>query len=63
MGGENEELPVFLLYIVVGTTYSAVTSSAMMTMIAEENEKKTLRGLIQSPASMMDIIIGKSLVT
>lgn len=63
MGGGNEELPIFLLYIIVGTTYSAVTSSTMMTMMAEENEKKTLRGLIQSPASMMDIIIGKSLVT
>ena len=33
-----------------------------MTMMAEENEKKTLRGLIQSPASFLDIIVGKSLV-
>ncbi|GAB3792944.1 ABC transporter permease [Virgibacillus kimchii] len=63
MGGGNEEFPVFLLYVIVGTTYSAVTSSSMMTMMAEENEKKTLRGLIQSPASMMDVIVGKSLVT
>jgi ABC-2 type transport system permease protein len=63
MGGDNEAFPVFLLYIIVGTTYSAVTSSSMMTMMAEENEKKTLRGLIQSPATMMDVIIGKSLVT
>lgn len=31
-------------------------------MMAEENEKKTLRGLIQSPASLADILIGKSLV-
>jgi len=63
MGDGSEALPVFLIYIIVGTTYSAVTSSSMMTMMAEENEKKTLRGLIQSPASMMDIIVGKSLVT
>src|SRR5699024_8727245 len=35
----------------------------IMTMMAEENEKKTLRGLVQSPASMIDVIIGKSLVT
>ncbi|WP_373894040.1 ABC transporter permease [Virgibacillus natechei] len=62
MGGD-EEVPIVLLYIIIGVTYSAVTSSTIMTMIAEENEKKTLRGLIQSPASMMDIIIGKSLVT
>ncbi|MBP1969799.1 ABC-2 type transport system permease protein [Virgibacillus natechei] len=63
IGGGNEEIPIFLIYVIVGTTYSAVTSSTIMTMMAEENEKKTLRGLIQSPASMMDIIIGKSLVT
>ncbi|UJL46044.1 ABC transporter permease [Virgibacillus sp. NKC19-16] len=62
MGGD-EEVPIVLLYIIIGVTYSAVTSSTIMTMMAEENEKKTLRGLIQSPASMMDIIIGKSLVT
>lgn len=62
MGGD-EEVAIVLLYIIIGVTYSAVTSSTIMTMMAEENEKKTLRGLIQSPASMMDIILGKSLVT
>ena len=59
--GEGE-LPIFLLHLIVGATYSAVTTSGMMTMMAEENEKKTLRGLIQSPASLADILIGKSLV-
>lgn len=59
----DEELPVAMIYIIVGVTFSAVTSSMMMTMMAEENEKKTLRGLIQSPASFLDIIAGKSLVT
>lgn|SRR5699024_1383298 len=62
MGG-GEELPISLIYLVVGVTFSAVTSTCMMTMMAEENEKKTLRGLILSPASFLDIIIGKSLVT
>ncbi|PAV28599.1 hypothetical protein CIL05_14980 [Virgibacillus profundi] len=57
------EFPLSLLYFIVGVTFSAVTSAIMMTMMAEENEKKTLRGLIQSPASFLDIIIGKSLVT
>src|SRR5690625_3267418 len=59
----DEELPIAMIYIIVGVTFSAVTSTMMMTMMAEENEKKTLRGLVQSPATMMDIIIGKSLVT
>lgn len=57
------EMPTMMLYLVVGITFSSVTSACMMMMMAEENEKKTLRGLIMSPASFLDIIIGKSLVT
>ncbi|SFQ39149.1 ABC transporter permease [Salibacterium halotolerans] len=59
----NGELPVTLHYLIVGMTFSVVTSSSIMTILAEENEKHTLRGLIQSPATLWDIIIGKSLVT
>ncbi|MDY0394400.1 hypothetical protein RWE15_07980 [Virgibacillus halophilus] len=54
---------MMIIYIVVGITFSAVTTGAMMMLMAEENEKKTLRGLMLSPASFMDIIIGKSLAT
>ncbi|MDL4839907.1 ABC transporter permease [Aquibacillus rhizosphaerae] len=61
LGGE-EGLPIPMLYLIVGVTFSSVTASCMMTMMAEENEKKTLRGLMLSPASFLDIIIGKSLV-
>ncbi|WP_058309130.1 ABC transporter permease [Gracilibacillus massiliensis] len=60
--GDGEGLPIPMLYLIVGVTFSSVTASSMMTMMAEENEKKTLRGLMLSPASFMDIIIGKSLV-
>ena len=59
----DEGLGTFLSYLIVGLTFSSVTSTIMMTMMAEENEKKTLRGLIQSPASFLDIIVGNSLVT
>ncbi|GAA5416850.1 hypothetical protein Pryu01_01889 [Paraliobacillus ryukyuensis] len=58
----GEAFPTFLLYLVVGINLSTVTTAGMMTMMAEENEKKTLRGLIQSPASIVDILVGKSLV-
>lgn len=58
-----EGLSLMTLYVIVGITFSAVTSTCMMIMMAEENEKNTLRGLIQSPATFMDIIVGKSLVT
>ncbi|MFC9712086.1 ABC transporter permease [Paenibacillus sp. NPDC056933] len=57
------QLPLNLIYVIVGAVFSVVTLGIIMIMMAEENEKKTLRGLIQSPASLLDIIIGKSLVT
>jgi len=59
----EEEIPLMIVYIVVGVSYASVTAGSMMMLMAEENEKKTLRGLIMSPASYMEIIIGKSLVT
>lgn len=61
--GQEEALPLFIIYLVVGITFSSVTSGLIMMMMAEENEKKTLRGLMMSPASFLDIIVGKSLVT
>lgn len=61
--GKGEDMPAMIIFIVVGVTFSAVTTGCIMMMMAEEHEKKTLRGLIQSPASFIDIIIGKSLVT
>lgn len=62
MGVEGEEIPLFIIYLVVGVTFTTVLSGCMMMMMAEEKEKKTLRGLTLSPASFGDIIIGKSLV-
>lgn len=62
MGG-GEELPLFMVYLIVGITFSSVTSACIMMMMAEENEKKTLRGLVMSPATFLDIVMGKSLVT
>ncbi|AIQ48641.1 hypothetical protein R70723_24070 [Paenibacillus sp. FSL R7-0273] len=57
------DLPVAMTYVIIGGLFAVVTSGTIMSMMAEENEKKTLRGLIQSPASLVDILIGKSLVT
>src|SRR5690625_700785 len=62
IGGEQQELPTSMLVIVVAVVYTAVSFSAVMTMIAEENEKDSLRGLLQSPATIIDIILGKSMV-
>lgn len=62
IGEGQAELPPEMLVIVVGVVFTAVSFSAVMTMIAEENEKDTLRGLLQSPATIIDIILGKSMV-
>ncbi|MEN0645395.1 ABC transporter permease [Alkalicoccobacillus gibsonii] len=59
----GDEALIFSLYTIIGITFSAVTTNTMLTMMAEENEKNTLRGLIQSPATFADIIVGKSLLT
>ncbi|UBH10980.1 ABC transporter permease subunit [Macrococcus armenti] len=57
-GEEGTTLAILMIAICLG----AVLTGTIMTMIAEEKEKNTLRGLVNSPASMMDILIGKSLV-
>ncbi|SDK99691.1 ABC transporter permease [Lacicoccus qingdaonensis] len=62
MDGGEGGVPDEIVIIIVGVVFSAVTFSSMMTMMAEENEKDTLRGLLQSPASIIDIIAGKSAV-
>src|SRR5699024_862654 len=41
-GGES--LPLMVVYIVVGVTFSTIAAGSMMILMAEENEKKTLRG-------------------
>lgn len=61
--GTGEDIPSSVVYMLLGTAFSAVTAGSMMILMAEEKEKKTLRGLMVSPASFLDIIIGKSLVT
>lgn len=47
---------------VVAMTFVAVLTGSLMTMMAEEKEKNTLRGLMNSPASMLEVFFGKSLV-
>ncbi|WP_020006506.1 ABC transporter permease [Salinicoccus albus] len=60
--GDSQQIPSMLIFLIVGIAFSSILTSGIMTMMAEENEKNTLRGLVQSPASMMDILVGKSLV-
>jgi len=57
------EFPPAAAYIIIGGLFAVVTSGTILSMMSEEKEKKTLRGLIGSPASLLDIVIGKSMVT
>src|SRR5699024_5822745 len=62
--GENleETLPAFLVYVVIGVAFAGVTCNCIMFSMAEEKEKNTLRGLMLSPASLLDVMFGKSLL-
>lgn len=56
-------MPVEMIYTVIAMAFAAVMFIMIATMFAEENEKHTLRGLLQSPASIVDIIMGKVIVS
>ena len=51
-------MQIFMLLI--NMTFSLVTAYVQCCLIAEEKEKNTLRSLMLSPASLGDILIGKS---
>lgn len=59
----NEPLPIEMLYTIIAMAFAAVMFVSIATMFAEENEKNTMRGLLQSPASIVDIIMGKVIVS
>ncbi|KPN95634.1 ABC transporter permease [Lysinibacillus sp. ZYM-1] len=48
-------------FLPINITFSMVTTYIQCCLIAEEKEKNTLRSLMLSPASLGDILIGKSL--
>lgn len=50
-------------YLVINLAFVAITFFIQCAMIAEEKEKNTLRGLMLSPATLSEILAGKSLVS
>lgn len=50
-------------YLVINLTLVAVAFFVQCALIAEEREKNTLRGLMLSPATIPEILSGKSLVS
>lgn len=49
-------------FLPLNMTFSMVTAYVQACLIAEEKERNTLRSLMMSPASIADILLGKSLL-
>ncbi|RDW22464.1 ABC transporter [Oceanobacillus arenosus] len=62
-GGMIDNPTIEIHYFVINLALSIVTAFVQCAIIAEEKEKNTLRGLMLSPATIPEILGGKSLVT
>ncbi|SET00551.1 ABC-2 type transport system permease protein [Oceanobacillus limi] len=50
-------------YLIINLTLVSITATIQCAVIAEEKEKNTLRGLMLSPATVLEILTGKSFVS
>ncbi len=62
-GKMNETIAIEAHYMVINFSMIIVGSFVQCSLIAEEKEKNTLRGLMLSPASTLEILGGKSLLS
>lgn len=58
-GGDGVEM-MFMSAFVLNFSLAMLTSFVQACLIAEEKEKNTLRSLMMTPASMFDVLLGKS---
>ncbi|HJF31095.1 MAG TPA: ABC transporter permease [Sporosarcina psychrophila] len=63
LGKMGDEIAIDAHYMVINFTMVIVGSFVQCSLIAEEKEKNTLRGLMLSPASTLEILGGKSLLS
>lgn len=61
--GRMDNITVDMYYFIINFTFALVAVFVQAAIIAEEKEKNTLRGLMLSPASAGEILLGKSLLT
>ncbi|MTW84471.1 ABC transporter permease subunit [Virgibacillus dakarensis] len=59
----NANITLEMHYLIINMSFTIVGSFVQCALIAEEKEKNTLRGLMLSPATIPEILSGKSLVT
>ncbi|MCT2537850.1 ABC transporter permease [Aquibacillus koreensis] len=57
---QSEQVPLGTHYFIINLTFVSITVFVQGAIIAEEKEKNTLRGLMMSPATTIEIITGKS---
>ncbi|KAA0942068.1 ABC transporter permease subunit [Sporosarcina sp. ANT_H38] len=63
MGKMGDDIAIEAHYMVINFSMVIVGSFVQCSLIAEEKEKNTLRGLMLSPASTLEILGGKSLLS
>ncbi|MGP4107901.1 ABC transporter permease [Virgibacillus sp. L01] len=63
IAGREDNPPAEAHYIAINLAFIIITAFLQCAIIAEEKEKNTLRGLMLSPASTMEILSGKSLLS
>jgi len=61
--GKMGDVSIDAHYMIINFTLVTVGSFVQCSLIAEEKEKNTLRGLMLSPASTLEILGGKSLLS
>lgn len=61
-GRMADELSIDAYYLVINLAFTMTATFIQCAIIAEEKEKNTLRGLMLSPATVVEIFSGKSLV-
>jgi ABC-2 type transport system permease protein len=61
--GKMGDLTIEMHYMIINFSMVVVGSFVQCSLIAEEKEKNTLRGLMLSPASTLEILGGKSLLS
>lgn len=59
----GQSAPTVMQFITINMAFVFVATSPLITMISEENEKGTLKGLVESPASNIEILLSKVIIT
>ncbi|MEG0386321.1 MAG: ABC transporter permease [Solibacillus sp.] len=60
--GKSGSNTIQTYFLPINMTFSMVTAYIQACLIAEEKERNTLRSLMMSPASITDILLGKSVL-